>query len=1643
MHQKRQAYTGIVPLLLLLSILLFNQKASAQVAPWRVRTDANSIELTLDAPWPTEENSVHERTLYTRLLPPQGSDLLNKPGDPALPAYTFLLALPPSGEPTISWEVKHFETKKLAGHWLPAAATAPQNRPDLLDPLAGQVNVQYQSVTTRWAPPAPINYPYPAQIVSWEEIGILRGQRLARLIVYPYQLVGPNSVRYASSIVVHSKEPMARVKQSGQSDAHDPVMKLLRRQVLNGDNVDPVFPPASVRATTAASLTPANLPGSFKIIVAEDGVYQVTYQMLTAAGFPVGDTDPANWHLWHGGRELAIQVNDGGDGHFDPGDTIWFYGQKRHSRYGNENSYWLTADNRPGKRMIDENGNPAQGGQLLDETPACLHLEEDHIYRSNMPWREGADHWFWTYYSQGRMINHPTRWFTGSLPSPVLANGGTLTVNLYGASSYPTLAPDHHVTFQINETPVGDAYWDGRTPYTFTTSFPAQILHPGENGIRLHAPGDVVDGEDSAYINWLNICYRRQLAAAGNSLPFTLPDSARHLLKLTLFSVNRVHLWRIEDPANVRNVTNGAIDLVDGAYRLTVSLQSAAETHYLAWSGAALRTPLRVEADSPSQWRQYNRHADYILITHPDFMAAANRLASFWRDRGLAVVVVSVQDIYDEYSDGNLNPDAIHDFLADAYRHWPGPPPLYVTLLGDGNYDFRNVLHTGSKNFVPPMLRLVDPFIGETATDNRYVTVDGDDPLPDMLIGRLPADTPQDADAMVSKIIAYQTAPPQGDWQNRLFFVADNPDGAGNFYDLSNAAVAAVPGSYQIQKMYMGRDQTDILQARQAVRDGVNQGDLIVNFVGHGAIPWWAAEILFSTDDVPNLYNGGKLPVFMEMTCYTGYFHAPSYDSLAETLVRRANGGAVADWAASGLGIAHGHDYLNRGFFDALFRDGRRRIGVDTLAGKLRLYQTPSAAPFYDLIDTYILFGDPALLINTQTNDLSVTLRADSQTIGHDAIVTYTVTYANAGPAVAHNVALTLTLQNGWQDVQWQSSVPVTHTRSAPDVWHLGDLPAGSQRQLIVWGRARAGDIHAVVAISGSGNDSHPGNNRSALTTTTVQELADLSIKWQHWSQTPILPRQPRTFVLKYRNNGPGTARDLRLTLALPAPLTILSVISAPQLWHQDAANWRLASLPAGATGTMTFTVQSRDSGLSLPYNASARAVLRSSNDPQPGNNDSRLVSMDFLWPDVYEPDNTPKQATFLRPGELSARHTIHAIDDVDWFSFIGHAGIFYTISVKNLESGGDTVLQLYDRYHHFLAKNDNAAPGQLASRIHWRAAKDGLYYAKVSGLGEQPGWHYGLSITANHTAYLPDVFAAAVPVVANRCTLQPAGVFAVGATPQKLALGDKAIYVALGQGKPALMALDRRSGIEQWARFLAAPATDIVAHQSKVYVSQRLGGQISVYDDHGGKMTTWAVGGTPWGIAWQNGALWLNDYTQRLLKRFDPRTGRQTGQWPVGAKPTWLIDENQALYLPLLAGQVDTYRTKSDEVFSLASGPSGAFSLAVDGPGQHFYVGNVREQTVTRIDWPTGKHRILLQHLWPAALELSPDRRWLFVLDGVSNHLLVMDTQTGQLTAQMRTPAQAARWGDLLLDAANGTLWQTNYAAGSLSRYRLVGCGE
>jgi len=542
-----------------------------------------------------------------------------------------------------------------------------------------------------------------------------------------------------------------------------------------------------------------------------------------------------------------------------------------------------------------------------------------------------------------------------------------------------TANPDHHVTISLNGTQVGDVTWDGVAWQAPQMTVPEGVLGVGTNTLAVTSVADTGYAYDVLYIDWAQLEFPNTFTAEGGELAFNYGTAGTWKYQVAGFTSTQsgdYAIYDVTDPAAVERITGVAVVPSGAEYaaQFQDTIAEGAAASYQVMEDTAYRTvqaATDIEADTASNLRATTNAADHIIISHEDFLAQAAQLRDLRISQGLRAMAVDVQDVYDEFGYGLVSPTAIHDFLAHAYGNWQAPAPAYVVLLGDGHYDPKNYSGLAStdyrSSFIPPYLAPVDPWIRETAADNRYVTLTGADTLPDMMLGRLAVNSATEATAFVSKIIAYEGGP-AGDWQQRVLAVADNADSAGDFALMSdNLLTSHLPLPYQAQKVYYGVTHTDAAGAKAAVQAGFNAGALIVNYIGHGYTNGWAGEKLLTTTDVPLLHNDGVLPVVLGMDCREGYYHSPSpiangQEALAEVITRAEGKGAVASWSPTGLGVASGHDYLDRGFFDAVFTAQLGTVGAGTAAGKLDLFATGAN---FDLLDTFLLFGDPATRLPT------------------------------------------------------------------------------------------------------------------------------------------------------------------------------------------------------------------------------------------------------------------------------------------------------------------------------------------------------------------------------------------------------------------------------------------------------------------------------------------------------------------------------------------------------------------------------------------------------------------------------------------------------------------------------------------------------
>ncbi len=344
-----------------------------------------------------------------------------------------------------------------------------------------------------------------------------------------------------------------------------------------------------------------------------------------------------------------------------------------------------------------------------------------------------------------------------------------------------------------------------------------------------------------------------------------------------------------------------------------------------------------------------DNRADYLLIAPSELKTAAASLAGYRESQGFTTMIVDLEDIMDEFNHGRYSPKAIQAFLFHAYHRWR-QPPQYVVLVGEGTYDYKDFQGFGD-NLVPPLM-VSTPF-GLYASDNRFADVVGDDGIPEMAIGRLPVVTPEELAAVVEKLIDYEAGLRYRD--RRVLLVADNADAGGNFPLDSDRIGSVLPLDLSADKIYLSEHSLN--DARQLIMDGLNQGALLVNYLGHGGVDRLANEGMFQTGDVARLENGDTLPVLTAMSCVVGQFAIPGYDSLSEALVLGNRAGAVAVWSPTGLSMNSQAVLLDEAFILSVFSGRNRTLGQSIVeAAETHGFRTDRY-----ILDIFTLLGDPAL----------------------------------------------------------------------------------------------------------------------------------------------------------------------------------------------------------------------------------------------------------------------------------------------------------------------------------------------------------------------------------------------------------------------------------------------------------------------------------------------------------------------------------------------------------------------------------------------------------------------------------------------------------------------------------------------------------
>ena len=741
-----------------------------------------------------------------------------------------------------------------------------------------------------------------------------------------------------------------------------------------------------------------------KIAVGGEGVFRLDYTTLADMGIDMANLDPRHIRIFGNESgslgetnsdarpddltELAILVDDGGDGSFDDGDFALFYGQeptrwilkpndsrvyeRDRNYYTDTTYYYLCVDSgTDGLRIASQASAPIDSANaIITEFPDFIWHEKELFSPSYI-----GRNWF------GEMITEQDTLLEIQFILPNLSKDKTVYVKAQLMAQSRKQSTHYSIwanqNLLVNNGSIGAIPSDGYS-YGVMAKVDKQMFVDSDT-VRF-AVGMVPNGNGHfMLLDFVEMYFWRQLKRVGGLFPFRLSPGQ--------FGDGVSAIW-------VQNVDNSSV-LWDVTNPLRPAMQQgllSADNFVFATVGKAERRFFMFDPAAAlpiGSWQpvaNQNLHAideaDAIIFTIPTLWEQANQLADFHLEKdGLVSVVVDVNEVYNEFSTGIPDPTALRDFVRMVYNR-SHQRLKYVVLFGKASSDARNLSGYG-RDFVPcyeekynsEQLRknictddyfgLMDPAEGNEAAGRL-----------DLGIGRIPVATTQEADAMIRKTKRYyDIATMNGEWKTEYMLLAgDDSEVYMNTGETAHSITDTMAHAVNVRKIYpmsypivQTPAGNRIPEAHDELIEAFNKGFLAMNYSGHGGVKGLTSVALLSLSDFPLLHNADRLPFVFTATCEFAKYDNPTFVSAGEQLYLVNDGGAGTLFTSSRPTNAQFNERLTKALMKALYRrdpEGKpMRFGDIIKAAKADQlnYVTSYMTTEQNKSVVYLFIGDPML----------------------------------------------------------------------------------------------------------------------------------------------------------------------------------------------------------------------------------------------------------------------------------------------------------------------------------------------------------------------------------------------------------------------------------------------------------------------------------------------------------------------------------------------------------------------------------------------------------------------------------------------------------------------------------------------------------
>ena len=682
----------------------------------------------------------------------------------------------------------------------------------------------------------------------------------------------------------------------------------------------------------------------WKFKVAEEGIYKLTFQDLQrVTDQDLASMNPEYFQLYRLGEEEPLHTELGGDGSFDQGDYMTFYGEKNdgtidtglytdpdamanpyQSLYTDSAAYFLTwAEGEAGQRYQTEsytNYSQYQPKQYFMDT-VIRSFEES--YNSGDQRNNDISLLELSYYTQGegwtsnfsasyniveRNVKTPEPYKGSNAPPPQVQAKliGTSKCNKKDGS-IPEY--DHRSRILVNNNVVDTYNYNGYNSITVDrklktalnssiTTFNLWNIGRIKNQINLEC--------DKSKIAYIKVIYPRSLKINKESSLNLEKNTDKVYLPLAGSFSTDVHIY---DKFSQTRLTTS---INDGKVKSLIPPKSQGHRIFVTSKGAIETVrpeKVRFKERTTSQFK----NTDYLIITNKKLRTSAQQYAQFRKvESNYNTELVYVSNLFNRYSYGQHHALGIRYFLEDIVNN--GIEPDYLLLIGKGLQP--NKLRKGnliSNDLVPTM--------GQPPTDNLFVkNLDDSGPKPSLTfpVGRIPASTNQEVNNYLNKVKEYRkglvNGSNEGDnraWRKQFLHIS-----GGTSDEESERYKRYLEDYEKIAENSKLGVETDIITKSQSIPTDKSQKEFVVNAIneGRGLVTYFghgAAEVLEVDIGDPKDYTQkkGNYPIFLFSGCIIGNSYTQGTSMPENFLVKDKDNGGVAWMAESAFSFT---SYLDR-----------------------------------------------------------------------------------------------------------------------------------------------------------------------------------------------------------------------------------------------------------------------------------------------------------------------------------------------------------------------------------------------------------------------------------------------------------------------------------------------------------------------------------------------------------------------------------------------------------------------------------------------------------------------------------------------------------------------------------------------------------